>query len=407
MRQILLLLVLINPVNDVFASGGHRSNEQTEEHIEVKGLNGGKLFEKDGFSVEVTIFESGIPPEMRLFIYQDGQIIDPSVANIKVTLDRLGGIQDLLNFTAENNYLVSDQVVVEPHSFDVTIEAQVTNQSYRWQYENHEGRAEISERLIKLSEIETEIVGAKQLEFSETLFGVISIPNNKFFKLHAAYPGLVKSILVQEGDKIEKGQRLATLQNTQTLQNYYLESPADGEVSGVLVNIGDKADETALIEISDLSEVWVDLSAFPENIEQLAVGQKVELYDLHQHQKVESNISYIAPKMTGGHIARARAVVSNKDGHWRPGMHIKADIEIGNRSVPMAIKASAIQSFRDMPVVFAKYGNTFEVRMVQLGASDGEYIEVLGGIELGTEYVVENSFLLKAEVLKDGASHDH
>jgi cobalt-zinc-cadmium efflux system membrane fusion protein len=60
-----------------------------------------------------------------------------------------------------------------------------------------------------------------------------------------------------------------------------------------------------------------------------------------------------------------------------------------------------------MPVVFAKYGNTFEVRMVELGESNGEYVEVLSGIKPGTEYVTENSFLLKADVLKDGASHDH
>jgi len=403
MRNLLLLLILISPVNSVWASDEHVENEP----VEVKGPNGGKLLQQDEFSVEVTIYENGIPPEMRLFIYQNEQAIDPSLVKIGVTLDRLGGTQDQLKFSPEKNYLVSDKEVVEPHSFDVTIEAQFNNQSYSWHYDNHEGRAEISERLIKLSEIKTEKIGSRELKFRDTLFGVISIPNNKLFKLHAAYPGLVESVYVQVGDKVKKGQRLATLKNTQTLQNYHLKSPTDGDVSNVLVNVGDKADESSLIEITDLSEVWVDLSAFPENIERLAIGQKVELYDLHQHERVESSLSYIAPKMTGGHIARARAIITNSDGHWRPGMHIKADIEIENRSVPMAVKASAIQSFREMPVVFAKYGNTFEVRMVQLGDSDGEHIEVLGGIEMGTEYVVENSFLLKAEVLKDGASHDH
>ena len=75
--------------------------------------------------------------------------------------------------------------------------------------------------------------------------------------------------------------------------------------------------------------------------------------------------------------------------------------------MPLAIKASALQSFRDMPVVFAKYGNEFEVRMVELGESNGDTIEVLGGLKPGTEYVTGNSFLIKADILKDGASHDH
>jgi cobalt-zinc-cadmium efflux system membrane fusion protein len=60
-----------------------------------------------------------------------------------------------------------------------------------------------------------------------------------------------------------------------------------------------------------------------------------------------------------------------------------------------------------MPVVFARYGNTFEARMVELGATTDEYSEVLDGLKPGTEYVTTNSFIIKADVLKDGASHDH
>jgi membrane fusion protein, heavy metal efflux system len=406
MKNILLTLFILIYIPSVFASGGH-DDHASQQAQDAKGPNGGKLLEKDGFAIEVTIFESGIPPEMRLFAYYKNELLDPNNVDITVVLDRLGGAKDTLSFTAENNYLVGDLEVVEPHSFDVSINAKHANTSYQWQYQNHEGRAEISDRLLSLSGLQTEKIAAKELVLTDTLFGVISVPDHRKFKLHAAYSGLVKKILVKVGDSVKAGQRLAILQNTQTLQDYFLVSPSNGEVSVINANVGDRADESAIAEIIDLSEVWVDLSAFPENIERLMIGQSVEVYDLHQHQRVYSKISYIAPKMTGGHIARARAVINNKAGHWRPGMHIKADIEIKKRQVPMAVKASAIQSFREMPVVFAKYGNTFEVRMVQLGETDGEYIEVLGGIEPGTEYVTENSFLLKAEVLKDGASHDH
>ena len=45
--------------------------------------------------------------------------------------------------------------------------------------------------------------------------------------------------------------------------------------------------------------------------------------------------------------------------------------------------------------------------MLELGRQDKEWVEVLGGLKPGTEYVSENSFLLKADVEKSGASHDH
>jgi cobalt-zinc-cadmium efflux system membrane fusion protein len=88
-------------------------------------------------------------------------------------------------------------------------------------------------------------------------------------------------------------------------------------------------------------------------------------------------------------------------------MHVIASVVTEQIEVPLAVKRSALQTYRDMPVVFARFGNIFEVRMVQLGRQDEAYVEVTGGLKPGTDYVIENSYLLKAEVLKDGASHSH
>ena len=47
------------------------------------------------------------------------------------------------------------------------------------------------------------------------------------------------------------------------------------------------------------------------------------------------------------------------------------------------------------------------MRMLELGREDDKLVEVLGGLEVGEVYVYENSFLIIADVLKSGASHDH
>lgn len=173
------------------------------------------------------------------------------------------------------------------------------------------------------------------------------------------------------------------------------------------VKKGDHTDLGTLVEISDLSSVWVEMSMFPQDIEIIRQGMPVIISDLHDDHAVESTLEYLSPQMTGGHIARARATIANPEGDWRPGMHVMADIIIEKAEVPLAVKRSALQTFRDMPVVFGRFDNVFEVRMVELGRQDKEYVEVLGGLNPGTEYITNNSYLLKAEVLKDGASHDH
>jgi cobalt-zinc-cadmium efflux system membrane fusion protein len=73
----------------------------------------------------------------------------------------------------------------------------------------------------------------------------------------------------------------------------------------------------------------------------------------------------------------------------------------------MAVEKKALHVFRDFDVVFAKFGDQFEVRMLTLGRSSGEWVEVLSGIDVGSEYATDNSYILKADIEKSGASYDH
>jgi cobalt-zinc-cadmium efflux system membrane fusion protein len=66
-----------------------------------------------------------------------------------------------------------------------------------------------------------------------------------------------------------------------------------------------------------------------------------------------------------------------------------------------------LQRLRDSDVVFEQSGDTYEARTLELGRSDADYIEVLGGLSNGARYVTQNSYLIKADIEKAGAGHDH
>ena len=273
--------------------------------------------------------------------------------------------------------------------------------------EEHADSTEISSYYIEVSGIKSEAAGSQNLAQIDTLFGVISPVQDQVFSLHATFPSMVEKIFVQVGDQVKKGQILARLSNIQTLQSYTLKSPSNGEVTSRSVNTGNRIDAEEMLQVSDLSKVWVNLSAFPENIERLKEGQRAKIYDLHDHENAIGEISYIAPQMSGGHIARARAIIDNQQGHWRPGMHIKADVEVSTRTIPIAVKVDALQTMEDKTVVFKRHGNKFETTPVEVGEKDGQWAEILSGLSAGDNYVSENSFLIKADILKSGASHDH
>lgn len=406
MQAYLIILVLLFHA-PLFAAGDHGNHSATHEAL-LEGPHSGRMLQSDALNLEITLFESGVPPEMRIYPYQpDGSEIAPIDVSLTVTLNRIDGQQDRIDFNPEKNYLLGNAEIVEPHSFEVIVTAHYQQRDYQWQFDSFEGRAEIGQRLVDLSGVQTETAGAKKLNITTAVYGIITQAEDKVYHVHAPYSGIVKAVEVVTGDRVKKGQRLLTVVNQKTLQTYAVLSPASGEVTSRPVKRGSHTDMGILIEVSDLSTVWVEVSMFPKDIELTTKGMRLNVTDLHDELIVATKIDYISPQMTGGHIARARATIANPDGVWRPGMHVKAHILIDALEVPLAVKRSALQVFRGGPVVFGRFGNVFEVRMLELGREDDDYVEVLKGLKVGTEYVTDNSYLLKADILKSGASHSH
>lgn len=409
MKKILILGTLLGLVATPMVlaplSGASETAQTAEEPAE--GPHGGRLLERGGFALEVTIFETGIPPEMRLYPTMNGQPVDPATVQLTGKLGRLGGVIDNLTFKPEKDYLVSDQEIVEPHSFDVSFTAAYNGNRATWSYDSHEGRAAITDRMLAAGDIGTEVFGNVDMTFTEDLFGVVKTPPQNVFNVHSPYKATVRKVHVSEGEIVMAGDVLATLTNTRTLQSFELKSPASGMITDLVTNTGDVADNETLFEITDHSTVWTELSVFPNMTDRIKVGQSVAIADLEGHQSATGTISWLSPGMVEGHIIRARVQLDNSDGHWHPDMHVKGAVTIRVKEDVMAVRLEALQTFRDMDVVFGKFGNMFEVRMLELGERNDTHVEVLGGIAPGTTYVTRNSFVLKADVLKDGASHDH
>ena len=392
----------------VFASGEHHEDEHGHAEAEpAKGPHGGRLLSQDDFALEVTIYETEVEPELRVYLYQNGEPIKTSELKLQVTLQRLGEAAERINFSPELDYWLGDTVVREPHSFAVEISASYQGKNFEWHYDSFEGRTVLSERSVQKAGIELQQTQAGQIQTQLHLFGVVAPVPEQQYQVGAAYAGVVQQLAVKVGEKVAKGQLLATVQNPLSLKNYSVFAPASGEVTAKYISVGAKVSEQPIIEISDFSSVYIEMSAFPSDTEQLKLGQQFLVKDLHGHQSAVSQISYIAPQMTGGHIARARGVLANPDGHWRPGMHVKTDVTVATVDAPLVIKKSALQLWNGKTVIFIKVGDLFEIRMPELGRADDTQVEVLSGVPLGVQYATTNSFILKADVMKSGASHDH
>ena len=129
------------------------THKSTENQL-ATGPKGGKLFTDHDFSLELTIFETGVPPQFRVFLYEKDKLLPPTSAIVAITLTRLGAPAQLFKFTPEADYLLGDQIVEEPHSFDLAITATLNDKILRWSHSQVEGRVEISDDMLKSMGIE-------------------------------------------------------------------------------------------------------------------------------------------------------------------------------------------------------------------------------------------------------------
>ena len=385
------------------AACGPAENAQEEPAVDARG----RLLEDDGFAVDLTIFETGVQPEFRVWVTDSGAPVDPGDVDLRVTLTRLGDVTDEIDFAPRKDFLRGDTVVYEPHSFVVTVDASYAGRKYNWQYDNFEGRTRIASDIAQVAGIAVEAAGPATISDSVTVYGrVVSDPEN-VSHVSARFNGVIQSVRASIGDVVEKGQVLAIIEANDSLNDYTIQAPISGTVIERHANPGETTDDRSLFTIVDTSLVWAELAVFPSDRPRVAVGAPVTVRTAIGDISIDGEIALLSPVAGANQSVTARVPLDNPKGLLAAGMYLTGEIEVAQHEVPLAVKRVGLQAFRDFTVVYAQIGDEYEVRMLELGREDDTWAEVLGGLEPGTSYVTDNSYVIKADIEKSGASHDH
>jgi cobalt-zinc-cadmium efflux system membrane fusion protein len=195
----------------------------------------------------------------------------------------------------------------------------------------------------------------------------------------------------------------------ESLPRYEIRAPLDGTVLERHVTVGESVEATRTIfVVADLSSVWVEATVPARDLNSVHTGQTAMIHSNDLNREARGRVFYLGAQIgENTRTAVARIVIPNPDGMWRPGLFVSVRVVQESVTVPLAVATEAIQSFRDWQVVFVRYGDWFEARPLELGRTDGQWIEVVKGLSPGEQYAATNSFAVKAEIGKLGATHDH
>ncbi len=374
-----------------------------------RGPHRGRMLRDGDFAVEMTIFEDGVDPEFHLYLYRKDKPLDPRSAQLSVELTRLGGKVDRFAFAPVEDYLRGGGVVREPHSFDVKVQAVEGDRTHRWAYASYEGRTTMSAQAAKAGGVRSEIAGSAVIGEAVDLSGRVEITPEGKAEIRAWYPGRVLALRGELGQAVRKGQVLARVESSNSLQAYNILAPISGVIVEKSANVGGVTGERPLYVVADPTQLHAEFFVYPRDAERVRVGQVVEVRSLSGEARLSARVEAVLPTadLVSQTLMAHVHLPSGAADSFRPGMGVEGTFTVGAKPVALAVRTKALQRFRDFTVVFAKVGDTYEVRMLELGRRTPEWTEVLAGLEPGTEYVVDSAFLIRADIEKSGASHDH
>ena len=189
-------------------------------------------------------------------------------------------------------------------------------------------------------------------------------------------------------------------------------SPIEGFVTQRHVAPGEVVDPTRILfEVANTSQMWLTLNVPLENMDQLAVGQSIRFQADGSRYEVEGKLDWISTAADSQtRMVQVRAILPNVEGKLRSETFGTGQIILREEPDAIVIPNGSSHWEGCCQIVFVRDKHYFDspdsfkvfhVRSVRLGATNGEFTEVISGVLPGEVIATDGSDVLRAQLLKN------
>jgi membrane fusion protein, copper/silver efflux system len=370
-----------------------------------------------------------------------------------------GVVQDNSGKTVKYWYdpMVPDQKFDKPGKspfMDMQLEPKYANIVSGGEGAGEDGGVAISSQTAQNLGIRLEKVTSKSFGESFSAVGRIEPDERRFYAVQTRIPGFVERLSARAvGDPVAKGQKIAEIYAPELLaaQQEYLallelnsvdsdnalkdaarsrlkllgmteseiaaitktgkSSPRFGvyaPASGILTELGVREGGqlmagSSLIQISDLSQVWV-IAEVPERDAarlKLGITADVQLQSL-PGEVFKGKVGYLYPMLNdSSRTLQVRIELPNKGNRLRPGMYANVAFT-GQTHVALSVATESIIATGKRKLVIVKEANGYRPVEVTTGQERDNATEILNGLTAGEEVVVSGQFLIDSEASLSG-----
>ncbi len=162
-------------------------------------------------------------------------------------------------------------------------------------------------------------------------------------------------------------------------------------------------------ELTDLSDVWVEMDVYEHDSSLIKIGQKVDLeFTAIPGEKLVGEIDFVNPVLNQkSRTLKVRATIENASGKLKPGMIANAVLNVEIEGMPLVVPRTAVIDTGKRKVVWVKVsGKNFQAKTVHAGYESEGYVEIKHGLMEDEEVVIEGNFLLDAQAQLFGGYED-
>lgn len=184
-----------------------------------------------------------------------------------------------------------------------------------------------------------------------------------------------------------------------------LRAPFAGIITKLDVAAGEVVEpERELFTITDLSTVWIQADVYEKDLGKVRTGVDATIKaDAYPDRIFTGRLTYVSDTIDPStRTAKVRCVVPNADGALKLDMFVKVAIPTSDRRSAVVVPVAAVQTVDEQRIVFVMQSPTrFERRVVQLGTTAGDLVELMSGVKPGETVVGAGSFYLKTALLRE------
>lgn len=181
------------------------------------------------------------------------------------------------------------------------------------------------------------------------------------------------------------------------IENSVIKAPVSGMISSKQIQPGEMCQAGApLGAVVNIDRVKVVINVPEEDINKLKDGQEatVNVDALGNEGRIKSKISIVSPASGASRLFQVKIEMENKDHRLKPGMFANVNVVRGIKENVITIPKDAVLIKKHGNVVYVVKEGKAEERLVKVGVTNGDRVEITEGLKEGETVVTSGQNML-------------